>query len=453
MSEQETHPTLRSSLLNLPLLNRVKVVKELLLSKLDDLQNQLHTLDHTVNSLAENDVALLEAIIGLIQMFQQQQQTLQQQNQLLMGMMRQLTASVQQSEFGHEQKNQQLLTFLQDAQRQQERSIEKLGSSFQQQKDFDHQLLNDLWTRLETMFTDQQSIFLESLNQYQQETSAEVSNEIKSEIRDVHSHLKPIKVIATGSKGKEPELGLAAHLYSYLPSRYAMDIGANIGDFSESLLKAGYEVFAFEPFPPVFSQVSQRLSCYSQFHCYPFALGDSNETMDLYVADDQSADRTYGRGNLFNSLTKHSMPEDLVFTHSVPVIVRTLESLHNSLKIPTSIGLVKIDTEGYDLKVIRGMGDYRYPVVITEFWDSHIPFAQAGALNNLEFLVKEMRARNYSWFLVLYRIWGKDGISFYCNYPKSLEDSWGNIFFFQDQQIFAQALQWCSAILPVTHLY
>jgi hypothetical protein len=173
--------------------------------------------------------------------------------------------------------------------------------------------------------------------------------------------------------------------------------------------------------------------------------------MDLNIATDKSDSKIYKDASLFNSLTKHSLPEDLIFTDTISVQVRTLESLHDSSKIPSTIGLVKIDTEGFELEVIRGMGKYQYPVVVAEFWDKKIPFAQSGAKNQLEEIVKEMKQKSYHWHIVIYRIWGEDRISFYSNYQNSVDNSWGNVFFFQDHQTFEQALMWCSAVLPVTY--
>ena len=57
------------------------------------------------------------------------------------------------------------------------------------------------------------------------------------------------------------------------------------------------------------------------------------------------------------------MPEGLAFRETVPVTVRKLASLHREDIVPAEVSYVKVDTEGYDLEVIKGMEDYRYPVV------------------------------------------------------------------------------------------
>jgi FkbM family methyltransferase len=217
------------------------------------------------------------------------------------------------------------------------------------------------------------------------------------------------------------------------------------------LLKAGYEVYAFEPQPEVYDDLVRRLGNRNGFHAFQLALGSQDAEMPLHLATDLSADKTFGDASGYSSLTQHSMPADLPFTSLRTVTVKTLAGLHNAGTLPQDIGLVKIDTEGYDLEVVRGMGEYRYPVVAAEFWDSEIPFGGSGQLYTLESLVGEMRRRDYFWHIVLYRIWGQNQSGFYCNHDKSIPKAWGNIVFFRDYPIFAQAQSWCSAVLPRTY--
>jgi FkbM family methyltransferase len=248
-----------------------------------------------------------------------------------------------------------------------------------------------------------------------------------------------------------PETGLLSFLYSCLPGRGALDIGANHGSVSEPLLKAGYEVYAFEPQPEVYDDLVRRLGTRNGFHAFQLALGSQDGEMPLHLATDLSANKTFGDASGYSSLTQHSMPADLPFTSVRTVMVKTLAGLHNAGTLPQGIGLVKIDTEGYDLEVVRGMGEHRYPVVATEFWDSEIPFGGSGQLYTLESMVGEMRRRDYFWHIVLYRIWGQNQSGFYCNHDKSIPKTWGNIVFFRDYSIFTQAQFWCSAVLPRTY--
>jgi len=258
------------------------------------------------------------------------------------------------------------------------------------------------------------------------------------------------KLVTDASYFQAIEIELMVYLYSFLPYRLAIDVGANRGDVSVRLLQTGYEVYAFEPFPPVLEKLKQRLGNYPHFHALPYALGSVNETQELHLAADLTEDNIYDDPTFYNSLLPHSLAEGLVFRDSISVFVKTLVSLHQSGEIPSQVGLVKIDTEGCDLEVIKGMGDYRYPVVMAEFWDPSFPFGKSGSLNYLKDMVPAMKERNYSWHIVIYRIWGGQEISYYCNSSYSLENSWGNVFFFQDQMVFQEALKWCNATMPAT---
>ena len=112
----------------------------------------------------------------------------------------------------------------------------------------------------------------------------------------------------------------------------------------------------------------------------------------------------------------------------MPVPVRTLESLRRGGEIPNRAGVLKIDTEGFDLEVIRGMGTETSPVVMAEFWDARHSFGQSGK-GRLEDLVNEMRQRGYHWHIVIYHLEEAATISYYCNQVRTVPNSWGNALF------------------------
>jgi FkbM family methyltransferase len=275
---------------------------------------------------------------------------------------------------------------------------------------------------------------------------------LTAEIQQIEARIAEQVCVETSDYlSTNPELGLLAHLYSCLPSRTVLDIGAHIGDVSDHLLKAGYEVYAFEPYPQSHSRLQERLGDRPDFHSFNLALGNVNGELPLNLVNDASADGQYDDPTVFHSLAPHGMPADLTFNGAVPVPVRRLSELHEEGVIPADAGFVKIDTEGYDLEVIRGMGDRRYPAVMVEFWDTNIPFATSGLLYTLDTMVGEMRQRGYLWHIVIYRVWGKNQTAFFCNHDRAVPGSWGNILFFQQREIFVEAQHWCSAVLPRTY--
>jgi FkbM family methyltransferase len=263
---------------------------------------------------------------------------------------------------------------------------------------------------------------------------------------------RPPRVIRTPEYAvANPEAGLLEHLYSCLPARVALDVGANRGELSLSLLDAGYEVFAFEPFPPVYEKLRERLGGRPAFHASPVAIAQVDGEVDLQLVVDTTGTGGYGDVTLLSSLILHPLPEGLVFSNSIRVSARSLDSLARAKEIPKDVALLKIDTEGYDLQVIRGMGDLQPAVVMAEFWDPAASLAGTYTLNRLDDLVGEMRRRGYVWHVVVYRVDGSAEVAFFANHCRSVAQSWGNVLFFMDHDVFREALRWCSSVLPQTY--
>jgi FkbM family methyltransferase len=258
---------------------------------------------------------------------------------------------------------------------------------------------------------------------------------------------QPIVVAASEYQAQNPETGLLRHLYSFLPEPVAVDVGAHHGEIARHLLDAGYSVVAFEPFPASFAELESELLQHPNLRAHPWAVGEVDRTGNLHLASD-AGDRG-GDVSLFHTLAPHSADANLRFAESVSVPVRSLGSLVNAGVIPGRIGLLKIDTEGSDLDVIRGMGSLRAAAVMAEFWDAEHEFARSGR-GRLADLVSEMRTRGYRWHLVIYHIDHKNVISYYQNRSDTIPHSWGNVVFFEHQGLLQEALAWVNDVLPPT---
>ena len=247
-----------------------------------------------------------------------------------------------------------------------------------------------------------------------------------------------------------PEGALLVHLAPLLRNQTALDIGAGNGALSGRLLAAGYEVFAFEPFPRAFANLQGRLGNDGRFHGYQLAVGYSDGVTELHVAEDRSSTSKYGDVTPFNSLLPHSMPGDLKFNGTIDVRLRSLDSLVRANLVPSDLGVIAIDTEGYDLEVMRGMSSCSCQVLMAEFWDPKMVFGKSGSLNRLSDMVREVSPRGYRWHIVVYRLDSRP-VSYYCNQSESVAGSWGNVVFFRDRTIFDEALKWCSTVMAPTY--
>ncbi|NCS43124.1 MAG: FkbM family methyltransferase [Microcystis aeruginosa G13-05] len=450
------------------IVQRVKAVKDLFLEKLDSLSHvqfdQLQKLEKLdkLNQLDPLDFKIEQLNNSTEQIRQENTETKRKADLLLENQAFLLKFSVDII------KNMQILTEkLQknhsESQKQHELTLEtfqKIASDVRQDSQKHSDLILDSFQRIYEAYQQQSDAIYQTFHAFQEETRErfQLNQQVLSKVyEDIHNY--KFKVVTNQSNFQGIEVELMCYLYSYLPYPSALDIGANQGDVTERLLQTGYEVYAFEPFLPVVEKLKNRLSNFSNLHVFPLALGAINEERELHLVGDKNLvndpnsqplypDADY---TLLSSINIHSLPEGMVFTEKVPITVTTLETLHQQQQVPMEVGLVKIDTEGFDLQVIQGMGDCRYPVVVAEFWDEKFPFGEFGVDNRLPSLVEAMKLRGYHWFIVIYRVFPNNEVSFYCNHLISVGSSWGNVFFFQEHSVFSEALKWCSCVMPATY--
>ncbi|NMM25008.1 MAG: FkbM family methyltransferase [Phycicoccus sp.] len=140
------------------------------------------------------------------------------------------------------------------------------------------------------------------------------------------------------------------------PGTTFVDVGANVGYFSRliaAVCKPG-RIYAFEPHPELVSVL--RLNVWGlspAVDVVPAALGESNGTVSL-----TSAEHNYGD-------TRVTTGSDLP-TEMVAAMTRMDDVIHGDVDV------VKIDVQGYESEVLRGMQriirENPQLVAIVEFW-------------------------------------------------------------------------------------
>ena len=126
----------------------------------------------------------------------------------------------------------------------------------------------------------------------------------------------------------------------------ALDIGANVGDWTESLLKASPQasVFAFEPSGEAFEKLSQKFSTTPNVRLVRAAVGNTNGVATLWAPLP---------GSGLASLTKRRLDHmGIDFDHSENVDLVTLDEWCELNKVSPT--LIKIDVEGHELDVLQG---------------------------------------------------------------------------------------------------
>jgi FkbM family methyltransferase len=146
---------------------------------------------------------------------------------------------------------------------------------------------------------------------------------------------------------------LMAHFARY-GVNCVLDVGANRGQYARRLRRAGYtgRIVSFEPVPEEFARLSAAAAGDPAWLVRPVALGSQDGSLEMYVTPGTLSSplpATDFGGRRFPSLRETER-------HEVPV--RRLEDLLDEVLdgLPGPRPFLKMDTQGYDVEVFRGLG-------------------------------------------------------------------------------------------------
>ena len=129
------------------------------------------------------------------------------------------------------------------------------------------------------------------------------------------------------------------------------DVGANVGDYTASLLKVfpKARIYAFEPHPRNFSALQGNVPL-TQVKCYNLAVGETRGELELYDRADYDGS---SHASLHKAVISDIHKQDIV---TLPVSVETLDEfcVNNGIN---EIDFLKIDTEGNEFSVLLGAKD------------------------------------------------------------------------------------------------
>jgi len=216
-----------------------------------------------------------------------------------------------------------------------------------------------------------------------------------------------------------------------------IDVGAHYGGSLSQFAREGWQVFAFEP------DTKNREKLVKSF-------GDSkNVIIDDRALSDQAREKAVlyrseestGVSGLSSFLPSHQVAEEIEVT--------TLENVfHEHGLVDEKVAFLKIDTEGFDLHVLRG-----FPwlisspdLILCEFEDSKTVPLGYTFHDLAAFLVgHEYRLIVSEWHPIK-RYGGFHDWRRFAKYPCQLEDSkaWGNIFAAKTDEIYELLLKICN---------
>lgn len=142
-------------------------------------------------------------------------------------------------------------------------------------------------------------------------------------------------------------------LFKRLDINCVLDVGANMGQYASNLRRAGYDglIISFEPIPECYEYLQKQAN--DNWLIQPYALGSEQNTLEINVANK----------SVFSSFLKPNDYSDRRFNQSVKtdrverVEVKRLDDIFDDvIKIKTPRLFLKLDTQGYDLEVLKGAG-------------------------------------------------------------------------------------------------
>ena len=194
--------------------------------------------------------------------------------------------------------------------------------------------------------------------------------------------------------GQEPEAQLLAAFVRRLEHKEVIDVGAERGAFADQMLDAGASsIDVIEPEPNNVTALRERFGADDRVRLHPYAAGREDGELLLHISvSPDGSPISFG-----HTVLERGATDDIAWQGAVPVPSRSLDSLADAGEIPRRVGIVKIDTEGYDLAVVDGMGAIECDVVMIEHWND-LPHSLGPCPWRLDEVVAVLQPRGFTHF-------------------------------------------------------
>lgn len=131
------------------------------------------------------------------------------------------------------------------------------------------------------------------------------------------------------------------------PGDLVFDVGAHVGTYTAIFIDLGAKVVAVEPQPYCVQILNSKFGTNPNVVIVAKGISDHSGTHPFSIS------KNFRENSTFSSVwLRHPRLRDRTWTQKIPVSVTTLEDLIASYGEPN---FCKIDVEGYELKVIRGL--------------------------------------------------------------------------------------------------
>jgi FkbM family methyltransferase len=157
----------------------------------------------------------------------------------------------------------------------------------------------------------------------------------------------------------------------------AFDIGANIGQYGSALRASGFRgrIVSCEPLSDAFGHLSRRASSDPAWTVLNTAVGDKPGTLEINISANSYSSSVLPMADAHRDAAPGSE-----FVGSQTVAVTTVEDLVREQDVDPSRTFLKVDTQGYEGRVLDGAGDLlgQFPAIQLEL--SFVPLYEGQEL-------------------------------------------------------------------------
>ncbi len=130
-----------------------------------------------------------------------------------------------------------------------------------------------------------------------------------------------------------------------------LDVGANEGQYAKNIRIGGYKnrIISFEPIKEPFAKLQKLSANDSLWEVHNMALGDSVGQTQINISGNSVSSSILG----INTSHTDAAPESK-YIGTEKIEIRTLDSLFNELDLKGQTIYMKVDTQGFEKKVLLG---------------------------------------------------------------------------------------------------
>ena len=179
------------------------------------------------------------------------------------------------------------------------------------------------------------------------------------------------------SYGLNADLIRRQKLIKFMNINKILDIGANVGNYGIELRKYGYngKIYSFEPINEIFDKLNEKVSTDKDWFTYNFALGDINTLSEINIS--QVSD---------TSSILELLPEQIknapssIYVRKEKIQIKKLDSIFDNITCDEDRVMIKIDTQGFERKVLEGANEILHKISIIQLELSFIELYQNETL-------------------------------------------------------------------------